>query len=128
MPRGMPQDMLGMAGGKARGHSLPVRPYSGLGIAGDGLLGAGSGVGWSISVGAVVYVPRAYTDDSGTLPHAGCHTVSLQRLTFASPRSGHSPSVRLASHGNNALQMGGEEWLWRKHGEGLAEAWRTYGE
>jgi hypothetical protein len=31
-------------------------------------------------------------------------------------------------HGNNALQMGGEEWLWRKHGEGLAEAWRTYGE
>ena len=31
----------------------------------------------------------------------------LPSPAFASPRSGHSPSVRLASHGNNALQMGG---------------------
>jgi hypothetical protein len=49
--------------------------------------------GWPIAVSAidsVVYVSRAYTDNSGTLcaPY-GCHTVSLQQLTFAMPSLCH---------------------------------------
>jgi hypothetical protein len=43
--------------------------------------------GWPIAVSAidsVVYVSRAYTDNSGTLWAAsGCHAQSLQQLTFA---------------------------------------------
>ena len=40
-------------------------------------------MGWSIFVGGVMYVPRAYTDDSGTLcAPCGCHTVSLQQLSL----------------------------------------------
>jgi hypothetical protein len=80
-----------MAGGQPRGHSPPIRPYSGLGIAGDGLLGAGSGVGWSISVGAVVYVPRAYTDDSGTL----CPPMRMPHRFFATTYLRHAFAMSL---------------------------------
>ena len=93
----MPQDALQMPG-QAQGHSLVVRPSSGLAIAGNGLLGAASAIGFSGRRAG-----RVSTADVRRVQCAGSDfpLVFTAVVTVRSPSPGSMPKPAAYSVGPN---------------------------